>query len=233
MNTYLFDLDGTLVDSRPGLFPSFEAGLKAVGISHVSAAQLGQFLGTPLPEMFRALKPDISSDEIGIGIKAFRAEYERDGIAKNSVYPGVVKLLDAICRLNRTIWIVTSKPEPYAIQVVKQLALDRYVAGVIGAGMDEKNTKSELVSRALITAKADHVDTLMVGDRHYDVTGAIENAVLPIGALWGYGQYDELYGAGCRLFADSADGFRKQFVEAEQMGSDTREMRRRMTNLAR
>ncbi len=215
MKACFLDLDGTLTDSRPGLYPSFQAGLKAIGIPALSDRQLARFLGTPLPEMFRTLKPDVSQAQIDIGIEAFRSVYESEGISKNRLYPGIVDMLKAIRDRHCATWIVTSKPEHYAIQVVRHLALHPYVAGVIGAGLDEKDTKTSLIRRALADAHAESKDVVMVGDRHYDITGALENDVLPVGALWGYGSYDELFGAGCRHFAQSPDEMQTLIVKGE------------------
>src|SRR5262245_42238070 len=114
--TYLFDLDGTLTDAREGLHSSFRAALAALGIADRSDAELDLFLGTPLPEMFRNLKPRISKAEVVRGMDAFRAAYETDGIRKNRLYPGVRSLLEAIARRRFAAWVVTSKPQRYAVQ---------------------------------------------------------------------------------------------------------------------
>ncbi|EJN08672.1 putative phosphatase [Bradyrhizobium sp. YR681] len=213
MQAYFFDLDGTLTDSRAGLYPAFRCGLEAIGVHSVSDAQLKLFLGTPLPQVFRAMRPDVSQDEIDRGMAAFRALFERTGIVANELYPGVIDLLRSIRKRGSVIWVVTSKPQNQAIEVVSFLKLDRYVAGVIGAGLAETDTKTDLVARALAAAHADSRAAVMVGDRSYDVVGAIGNGVLPVGALWGYGSEDELKAAGCRHFAKSPDDFRMAYVE--------------------
>ena len=215
MKAYFFDLDGTLTDSRPGLFLSFRAALKAIGIPDLSDRRLAKFLGAPLPEMFHTLCPEISGSQVEIGLEAFRATYELEGITRNHLYPGVLGLLSTIRRRDDgAVWIVTSKPEKYAIQVVAALGLNGLVHGVVGAGLDETDTKTTLIGRTLAAAKVANNAALMIGDRYYDVIGALENNVVPVGALWGYGTYNELRGAGCKFFARSADNFRTHFVEA-------------------
>lgn len=216
MKAYLFDLDGTLADSRAGLYPAFRAGLQAIGISSVDDLQLAAFLGTPLPEMFRAFRPAIPQREIDAGIAAFRVAYELTGIVASELYPGVIEMLAAIRQRGAAISVVTSKPEPHAVHVVTHLELDRYVVGVVGAGLAETDTKSELVARALQVAGVASHEALMVGDRHYDIIGAIANSVLPVGALWGYGSRDELADAGCRHFVGSPDEFRALYVETDE-----------------
>ena len=213
MKAYFFDLDGTLTDARAGLHVSFRAAIGAIGVEQASDAELDGFLGTPLPEMFRALKPGISKKEIMRGIDAFRETYEAKGIARNRLYPGIIEMLDAIVRRSATIWVVTSKPEHYAKHVVGDLKLERYLGGVVGAGLDESDTKAELISRTLVAAKVAREDVLMVGDRYYDIEGALQNRIVPVGALWGYGNYEELHGAGCRYFAKSPAEFQAQYVE--------------------
>ena len=213
MKTYFFDLDGVLADSRPGLYLSFRAALAAIGVANLSDSGLDKFLGSPLPEMFRTLKPAISTPEIATGIKAFRAAYESGGIKQNHLYPGVHELLQAIRQRNYAAWIVTSKPEFYATQVATLLGLDQYVRGIVGAGLDESDTKAGLIARTLLQANVTSDEVIMLGDRHYDISGALVNHMLPVGALWGYGSYAELYSAGCRHFAQSPNDFQVMFVE--------------------
>ena len=215
MKAYFFDLDGTLADSRPGLYRSFRAALALLEIPPVTDDKLAQFLGTPLPKMFRTFRPDLSDAEVEAAMQAFRAVYEETGINENELYPGAIEMLAAARERGLTTWIVTSKPEPQAVRVAHLLKLDRYVEDIIGAGLAETDTKTDLIARALAAAKVAASDALMVGDRHYDIIGAIENSVRPVGALWGYGPREELYAAGCRLFAQSADEFRRKFIATD------------------
>jgi phosphoglycolate phosphatase len=212
MKAYFFDLDGTLTDSRPGLNLSFRAALRVLGLPDVSDADAANHIGGPLPLVFRALNPQISQADIANGMAAFRSAYELEGIAQNLIYPGVVEFLQAIERQGAVSFIVTSKPEHYAVRGVEIIGIKPYLKGVVGAGLDETDTKTTLVARALSISGIAAVDTLMLGDRNYDIIGALANGVLPVGALWGYGSHDELHGAGCRHFAASPAEFHDRFV---------------------
>lgn len=212
MKAYFFDLDGTLTDSRPGLNLSLRAALRALGLADMSDSDAARHIGGPLPEVFRALAPQISQADIESGMAAFRSAYEREGIAQNLIYPGVVELLQEIGRRGATSFVVTSKPEHYAVRVVEIIGIKPYLRGVVGAGLDETDTKTSLVARALSVAGVAPADALMLGDRNYDIIGALANGVLPAGALWGYGSHDELHGAGCRHFAGSPAEFHDRFV---------------------
>lgn len=216
MKACFFDLDGTLADSRAGLYPSLRAACERLGINPPDDSELTRFLGTPLPRVFRSYRPDLTDAEIDAGMQAFRAVYENTGIRDNELYPGVIEMLAAAQRRGMKAWIVTSKPEPQASRVAQLLQIDRLVEGVIGAGLAETDTKTDLVSRAIAAAAVVAGEAVMVGDRHYDVIGALENGVRPVGALWGFGTYDELHRAGCRHFAHSPDEFRELFVETDR-----------------
>jgi phosphoglycolate phosphatase len=213
MKAYFFDLDGTLTDSRPGLNLSFRAALRALGLPDVSDTDAESHIGGPLPLVFRALNPQISQADIANGMAAFRSAYELEGIAQNLIYPGVVEFLQAIERQGAVSFVVTSKPEHYAVRVVEIIGIKPYLKGVVGAGLDETDTKTTLVARALSMSGIAAADTLMLGDRNYDIIGALANGVLPVGALWGYGSHDELHGAGCRDFAASPVEFHDRFVK--------------------
>jgi phosphoglycolate phosphatase len=212
MRLHLFDLDGTLTDSRGGLYASFRAGLAAIGCDVLTDAALGQFLGTPLPMVFRAVRPDVGQADIQRGMLAFRSHYEREGIYGNHLYPGVLFMLRAVRDAGLKAWVVTSKPEFQAKRVVSLLKIDRLIGGVVGAGVDELDTKTELVARALHNTGIKADQAVMLGDRHYDIIGARENHVRAVGALWGYGSRAELEDALCDDLVERPEDYCARYV---------------------
>jgi len=210
LSTYFFDLDGTLCDSRPGLALSFEAAFAELGMY---PGNLSRFLGVSLPEAFRTLDPSIDDHGIGRGIKAFRAAYEQEGIRLTPEYPGIRDLLECLTSRGATAWIVTSKPQKYASKVVENSqVLSKYIAGVVGTGLKEEEHKTELLQIAIRRSRANVNRSIMVGDRCYDVVGAINNEMRPVGALWGYGTKKELKQAGCHDFCHDPYELRDAFV---------------------
>ncbi|MGP9810910.1 HAD hydrolase-like protein [Rhodopseudomonas sp. NSM] len=213
MKAFFFDLDGTLTDSRTGLHDSFRAAIEAIGVMPLGDAELDLFLGTPLPEMFRTLKADISQAGIAAGIDAFRAYYETHGIRQNRAYPGVREMLEALKTRRIPVWVVTSKPQAYAERVIRDLGFADLVTDVVGAGLAELDTKSDLVKRALGEAGVAPGDAVMVGDRRYDVEGAKANGVVAVGVTWGYGTREELESAGCDRLVESVSEFCQIFID--------------------
>ncbi len=213
MTMYFFDLDGTLTDSQAGLIQSFRAGVSAIGAPDVGDERLRGYLGTPLPLLFKAVQPGITAAGIAAGIAAFRRHYDAEGIQANLLYPGVRQMLLTLRNARHSAWIVTSKPQPHAERVAAMLELDKLVDGIVGAGVAEMDTKTELVAQALAASGASPARSMMLGDRSYDVIGAQENGVEAVGALWGYGSEAELRAAGCTLFAASPGDFQSRFVD--------------------
>lgn len=237
MRTYFFDLDGTLCDSRPGLKHSFRAAFRAlkirVGEERVEARRMGAslpkisrrmsraargrmanwILGAPLPSVFRRFVHGLSDEAMEIGIAAFRAAYEDVGIRQTPLYPGARDLLVHLKDIAAPVWLVTQKPEPYAIRVLDNLGISGYFDGVVGAGLDERQTKKDLVAEALRQSGVAPCDVVMLGDRSYDISGAIANEVHPVGAQWGYGTRRELARAGCSEFCRNIAEFRRIHVD--------------------
>ena len=212
MRGFFFDLDGTLTDSQAGIVQCYRAALEALGVTGTDDEALRGQVGAPLPEVLRAFRPGLGEAETARGIAAYRAAYEREGIFGNALYPGVRALLVGLRDSGRPAWIVTTKPARYAERVVDILDIRDLLAGVTGPGLEEFDTKSVLVARALEASGIAPEGAVMLGDRHYDVTGARENGVTPVGALWGYGTREELAAAGCRDFAHSAEDFARRYV---------------------
>ncbi len=212
MRAFFFDLDGTLTDSQAGIVMCYRAALKAIGAPGASDEDLMGQVGAPLPLMLRAHKPGMAEAEIEQGIAAYRAAYERAGIFENRLYPGVRVMLEVLRESGRPGWIVTSKPAHYAEQVVDILGIRGLVAGVTGPGLDEHGGKCDLICQTLKAAELKPAQVVMLGDRHYDVTGALEAGAATVGALWGYGAQAELSEAGCRDFAASAEDFTRRYL---------------------
>lgn len=209
VTTFLFDLDGTLCDSKPGLMHASRAAIAALGLE---CEDPSVFLGAPLPVMFRTLSPHIDDLDIEYGLKVFRDVHRREGLSQMPLYDGVAEMLKALQQAGRSIWLATSKPQSIAEEVVSVLGISGYFDGICGAGPDEKDRKADLITRALkgSVTRAEHA--LMLGDRAFDVIGAQENGVTPVGALWGYGSQDELAEAGCVYFCQDVRDFLVQFV---------------------
>ena len=202
--TYLFDLDGTLTDSAPGILHSVRYALEKVGAPVPDAATLNKFIGPPLIDSFEKYCGFTHAQAVQ-ALADYREWFAgHGGMFENRVYDGVVGMLERLAAGGAKLIVATSKPEKFARAILEHFDLTRHFAAIHGATMDEKRShKADVIAWALAhSGELDH--PVMVGDRANDIEGAKANGIPAIGVLWGYGDAEELAGAD-RLVASPED----------------------------
>jgi len=192
-----FDLDGTLIDSRPGILASMRHALTILGLEIPPDAVLSRFIGPPTHAAFRELlasdDPELNARTIAI----YRERYARLGLFESSVFPGVAEGLHALGAAGYRLFVVTSKPQVYANTIIDHLALRPYFSQVYGSELTgERSDKAELIAHVLRSEAIAPANAYMIGDRLHDVLGAKRNGLRAAGVLWGYGSREELSDAG-------------------------------------
>ncbi len=203
-DSVLFDLDGTLVDSRAAFVHSMNHALQAVGLAPHAPAELHGYLGPPIQETLTA-HLHVPTELVGAVIAAYREHYAAHGAAETAVYPGIVALLERLHGRTR-LAVATSKPEPTAAQMLHELGLDAFFEAICGPRLEATSEpKAVTVGRTLetLTQRAAVRRAVMVGDRLYDVIGAREHGLATIGVLWGVGSEAELRAAGAAALVAS------------------------------
>lgn len=193
----LLDLDGTLIDPRPGITRSVQAGLAAVGIEPEPADAYLAWIGPPLRESFLQLG-GVAPGDLDRAVAGYRARFDRVGWREHELYPGVVDALGDLRRAGWRLAVVTSKPEVFARRIVTHCDLDATFDDVVGSELDGRlSAKAELVAHALDRLGGVTPDgAAMVGDREHDVIGALACGVAAVGVAWGYGEPARLVAEG-------------------------------------
>ncbi len=197
----VFDLDGTLTASGPGIVRSTRFALErlnaACGVVFPDPAEteLGWIIGPPLQESFVKL---VGANRASILLAYFRERYSTVGLFENSLYDGVLEALERLTALDYRLFVATSKVEPYARRILDHFGLTKYFTQIYGAEMDgRRSAKSELLQYLLGRERIGASQrAVMIGDRRHDAQGARAVGIPAIGALWGYGDADELAEAG-------------------------------------
>ncbi|MCR4762698.1 MAG: HAD hydrolase-like protein [Lachnospiraceae bacterium] len=200
----LFDLDGTLTDSGPGIMNGFSYAIEKMGGKVPDISQLRRFVGPPLKDSFgRAL--GYSPEDTDKAIALYRYYYNtQGGVLENAVYPGVEQLLSDLKDRGKTLIVATSKSALGTNTVLTHFGLGKYFDFVATADDQSRPHKSDVIRYALEECRiADKSLAVMIGDRENDVTAANEVGIDSIGVLYGYGDKDELTSAGATYLAES------------------------------
>ena len=209
-NTVLFDLDGTLTDSEPGIINSIEYALKKYDIKIENEADLRKFLGPPLKESFKLIC-GFSEEKAEQAVEFYREYFKEKGIFENNVYQGVVELLESLKAKNKRLIVATSKPEPFTYRILEHFDLLKYFDFAAGSNLDNTRCKKdEVISYALNSCGiTDLKSAIMIGDREHDIIGANKVGIASIGVLYGYGDLQELETAGATYIAKDTDDIYK------------------------
>jgi phosphoglycolate phosphatase len=190
MRTVMFDLDGTVSDSAPGILSSLRYAFEVNGLPPLDPTKERELLGPPF---YDSLPPIVGDELLWPVIESYRARYA-EAMYESVAYAGVAELLEALRRDGRQLAIATSKPEHYAVPIVEHLGLDRYFETIGGDELDGSlRTKALVIGKVLDRlGRPDPTEVIMIGDRSHDVIGAREHGIETIGVGWGYGMPGEL-----------------------------------------
>lgn len=203
----LFDLDGTLTDPGLGITNSVRYALNKFHIEEPDRTALYRFIGPPLLDSFMEFY-GFSREQSDLAIQYYREYFKVKGLYENQVYDGIPELLTALKERGRTLLLATSKPEEYAVEILKHFHLDHYFDFVAGATMDgSRSKKADVIAHALDLGKISRLSSaVMIGDREHDILGAGQMGLDSIGVLYGYGSEAELRAAGATYIAKDPAG---------------------------
>lgn len=211
--TILFDLDGTLTDPGEGITNSVAYALEKFDIKNEDRTSLYKFIGPPLKDSFMEFY-GFSEEDALKAIAYYRERFREKGMFENMVYDGIVELLSKLKHAGKKLIVATSKPEEFTLTILKHFDLLQYFDFVAGATMDgSRSEKEEIIHYALEHCQIENLDeTVMVGDRKFDILGAKTNGIDSIGVLFGYGSLEELEIAGATYIADSPEELGKLII---------------------
>jgi phosphoglycolate phosphatase len=192
----LFDLDGTITDSAPGITGTLSDTLQEMGKPVPTPSQLLEFVGPPILDGFAAL--GLTEEESQVALTIYRRRYSAHGAYDSHVFPGMEETLRAIREAELPIALATSKPESQARRMLEHYGLVDLFTFVGGASDDEtRSEKADVIRYVLHNLRRKGVDLtrpVMVGDRVHDVEGAAANGLPTVFVDWGYGSDPEKAG---------------------------------------
>lgn len=194
----IFDLDGTLTDSAPGILGTVRYSLEQLGYPVPDDVSLRRFLGPPLMESLLNVC-GLSVKQANEAQELYRFRYHQEGYLENAVYPGIRQLLHALKESDAILGVATHKPLVPTIKILGAFDLLHYFDAVAGPEEGESPSKAELIRRA----NPKGLKAIMIGDRHTDMEGAVQTGSAFAAALYGYGSREEFSRA--EYLAESVD----------------------------
>jgi phosphoglycolate phosphatase len=194
----LFDLDGTISDSAPGITASLSYMFEALGRPVPTPEELTLWVGPPILDSFRDLA-GMTPVESAQALAIYREHYLANGMGDSPIFDGIPEVLRSIHEADIPLSLATSKPEFPASVILDNANLTQYFRVISGSSIDEiRSAKDDVIEEALRRFRmigADLSNPVMVGDRFYDIEGAAAHGVPTIFVEWGYGTAEERKGA--------------------------------------
>ena len=195
LDNVLFDLDGTLVDSRGTITASIEHALGRMGVSPAAGPAVTGMIGLPLFDIFTG-PFGLPREDALQAIEHYRRHYDNLSPEGSRVYEHVAQDLGRLRRHGLRLYVATVKPTSIAEKVLGDVGLAVHFDGVAGASMGpERREKTGIIAHALKRFGLDPSRSLMVGDRDQDIAGARANGLRAVGVTYGFGSPDEIAAA--------------------------------------
>lgn len=186
----IFDLDGTLIDSAPGIIAAFGAVLAAHQI--VPCVPLNDSLiGPPLAETLTRLTGETDGARLVQLTDGFKAAYDGDGVNATMAYPGVDALLEKLVARQQRLFVATNKRIAPTRAIVERLRWSAYFSSLYALDIYQPRLadKGTLLARLLMEQNLSPATCIYIGDKHEDGHAADSNDIAFVAAHWGYGDF--------------------------------------------
>lgn len=210
----LFDLDGTITNTKEGITKCIKYAFDYMGEKVDDLDSLSKYIGPPLVESF---SNHFDPAGVEIAVKKFRERYETKGIKECELFPGIVEVLKAAKASGKHTALATSKPQKFAEQILRDFNIDQYIDLPVGA-IDDTTTKADVVNMVLDRAgiREEKNRALMIGDRKYDIEGANLCGIDSLGVYYGFADPGELEKEGAKYIVNTTAEL-EEFVKQDSL----------------
>ena len=188
----IFDFDGTLVDSGPGIVLTLELMLEEMGHAPMPEAQLRACVGPPIHKFFPELF-GFEGEELERAVGVYRRIFAKKAVPLLCLYPGIKEMLKALKAAGIPTGVATCKVQSTCEEQAKMLGIYEDLDYISGADPEKGILEKEDILEALLKRTGfEAAKCVMVGDRMYDMIGAAAVSMPAIGVLYGFGSHEEL-----------------------------------------
>ena len=190
LRAFLFDLDGTLIDSKVDLVASVNAMLRQMGRPELPTGIVATYIGHGAPQLIAsALGPGASDDQQRTGLSLFLAHYGLHKLDATRPYPGVVEALDSLSSFPMSV--LSNKPTNMSVEILQGLGLAKYFRSIYGGDSFEKKKPDPTGALKILQEfGVSPAQAAMVGDSEVDVQTARNAGTLAVAVNYGFGVHD-------------------------------------------
>lgn len=188
----IFDLDGTLIDSKRDLIHSVNAMLEEMAREELAEETISGYIGHGAPQLVaRALGSNATEDERARALQFFLAYYEEHKLDSTCAYPGVAETLAKLHRKNLPMAVLTNKPVRISVRILDALGLTKYFLAIYGGNSFETKKPDPLGANTILGEfGAPPREAMVVGDSEVDVQTARNAGTLAAAVNYGFGVHD-------------------------------------------
>jgi phosphoglycolate phosphatase len=186
----IFDLDGTLIDSKRDLVRSVNVMLREMGRAELREETISAYIGQGAPQLVgRALGEGATEEEHKRALQFFLGYYEEHKMDTTRAYPGVAEALEELAELPMAI--LTNKPARISVRILGELGLKRYFRAIYGGNSFETKKPDPLGANTILREfGAAPQEALLIGDSEVDVQTARNAGTLAAAVNYGFGVHD-------------------------------------------
>jgi phosphoglycolate phosphatase len=202
VHALIFDLDGTLIDSKRDLIHSVNAVLEEMTREKLAEETISSYVGHGAPTLVaRALGADATEDERKQALQLFLAYYEEHKMDSTCAYPGVEETLAQLHRKNLPMAVLTNKPARISVRILDALGLAKYFRAIYGGNSFDTKKPDPLGATTILGEfGAAPEQTMVIGDSDVDVQTARNAGTMAAAVNYGFGVHDRtLYPADVYL----------------------------------
>ncbi len=186
----IFDLDGTLIDSKQDLIHSVNAMLRELGRQELAEETISGYIGHGAPRLVaRALGNGSTEEERQRALQFFLSYYELHKMDTTCAYPGVAETLEKLASIPMAV--LTNKPVRISVRILDEMRLAKYFRAVYGGNSFETKKPDPLGAKTILRELgAEPGEALLVGDSEVDVQTARNAGMLAAAVNYGFGVHD-------------------------------------------
>ena len=182
----IFDLDGTLIDSREGVLSAVIDTIRQLNLMMPSEEILEGFVGPPMQDSFR-INYEMGKEDALKAANLFRKNYKEKSLFRAKLYDGVLETMGAARDNGYQLAVATNKSHENAMKILDYFGISKFCDYAKGSDLEGRLSKSDILKECLVNLECLSSEGVFVGDSDIDLRGSEQVGVDFIAATYGYG----------------------------------------------